>query len=58
MRTYPEDKYDLEEHPEIDRYVILDDEDIDDNNFVKCEQHYGFGYNECVKAIEILKREE
>lgn len=48
----------LKEHPTIDKYVILDDEDVDDNNFVKCDQYYGFGYNECVKAIEILNREE
>lgn len=56
-RTEEIHKY-LEEHPEIDRYVILDDENVDDDNFVKCEQYYGFGYKECVKAIEILNREE
>lgn len=38
---------------------ILEDYEIFvDDNFVKCEQYYGFGYNECVKAIEILNREE
>lgn len=48
----------LKEHPTIDKYVILDDEQVEDENFVKCDPHYGFGYNEFIKALEILNKED
>ena len=47
----------LEEHPDIQNYLILDDEDcfFDEQKpfFVKCE-HNGFNYPEYKKAIDII----
>lgn len=44
----------LEQHPDIEQFVILDDENIIgfDDNFVKCDD--GLDRNEAEKVIEIL----
>ena len=44
----------LEKHKEITNYIILDDEDVLDDNFIKCNGNYGFGIEEFYKAKEIL----
>lgn len=45
----------LDKHKEITDYVILDDENVLDDKFVKCNPHYGFGLEEFQKALAILK---
>lgn len=58
-RRLDEIKEYLENHKDIDNYVILDDEYVDDkDHFVKCDEHYGFGYNEFVKALKILNKDK
>ena len=44
----------LQEHHDIQEYVILDDEFVDDPRFVSCNANYGFGLDECQKALIIL----
>ena len=44
----------LDNHSEITQYVILDDEFVDDPRFVSCNANYGFGLDECQKALIIL----
>ncbi len=44
----------LYKHPEIKDYVILDDEDVSDSHFVKCNANYGFGIEEFFKAKTLL----
>ena len=48
----------LLKHKEIEKYVILDDENVEDNNFIKCNGNYGFGIEEFYKAKKILNEEE
>lgn len=48
----------LEKHEEIINYVILDDEDVCDDNFVKCNGNYGFGIEEFYKALKIIGGKE
>lgn len=48
----------LLKHPEIENYVILDDEEVDDDNFVQCNGYFGFGLSEFMKAKEILGEEK
>ena len=48
----------LLKHPEIKRYVILDDEYVRNVNFVQCNGNYGFGIEEFYKAKEILNGSE
>ena len=45
----------LESHKEIEKYVILDDEKVNNKNFVKCNPNYGFGIEEFYKALDILE---
>lgn len=45
----------LEKHPEIDKYVILDDDNVLDSCFVKCNANYGFGIEEFYKAKTLLE---
>ena len=52
-RTEEIKKY-LQEHHDIQEYVILDDEFVDDPHFVSCNANYGFGLDECQKALIIL----
>ena len=52
-RTEEIKKY-LQEHHDIQEYVILDDEFVDDPRFVSCNANYGFGLDECQKALIIL----
>lgn len=44
----------LEKHKEITDYVILDDENVLNSRFVKCNANYGFGLEEFQKALVIL----
>ena len=46
------------ESSEIESYVILDDEFMKINNFVRCDPIEGLGEMEAQKAIEILNRKE
>ena len=47
----------LDDHPEVKRYVIIDDMDmIDVNNFVQTNFHYGLTEVDADKAIKILKK--
>lgn len=47
----------LDDHPEVKRYVIIDDMDmIDVNNFVRTNFHYGLTEIDADKAINILKK--
>lgn len=48
----------LSKHKEIRNYIILDDEDVDDPYFVKCNINYGFGIEEFYKAKTLLGIEE
>lgn len=52
-RTEEIQKY-LQEHHDIQEYVILDDEFVADPHFVSCNANYGFGLDECQKALIIL----
>lgn len=45
----------LENHPEIENYVILDDEKVDDDHFVQCCHGHGFGIEEFYEAMNILR---
>ena len=54
MRRKDEIEQYLNDHPEIDNFVILDDEYVYDGHLVQCDPYYGFGYRECIRAIEIL----
>ena len=50
----------LLDHPTVENFVILDDEDSDikawfPNNLVKTDPQVGFTLNDCLKAAEILK---
>lgn len=44
----------LEKHEEIINYVIFDDENVFDDNFVKCNGNYGFGIEKFYKALKII----
>lgn len=44
----------LEKHKEIKNYIILDDEEVSDPRFIKCNPGYGFGIEEFNKARELF----
>lgn len=44
----------LNKHKEITNYVILDDEEVLDPRFIKCNGNYGFGLDEFYKAKKFL----
>lgn len=48
----------LDEHPDIENFIILDDEHIEgfDGHFVLCEQDCGFNYKEFIQAEELHKK--
>ena len=50
----------LNSHPEIDRYVIVDDDsdmlDEQMDNFIECDAEVGFTYEEYERAKKILER--
>lgn len=58
MSRYDEIKSYLENHKEIERYIILDDDKCDDENYVYCNPGYGFGIEEYMKAEKILKKDK
>lgn len=55
MTRYDEIKSYLKKHEDIDSYVILDDDECDDENYIYCNPGYGFGIEEYMKADKILK---
>ena len=44
----------LDNHKELTDYVILDDEEVLDSKFIKCNENYGFGLDEFYKAKALL----
>ena len=50
----------LEEHPEIEKYLIVDDEKLIgfDGHFLQCDLNVGFSEREYFKALNMLKEME
>lgn len=48
----------LDEHPEVEQYVILDDDSdmLHHQPFVKCGNHYGLTFETMKEAVEILNK--
>ncbi len=50
----------LDNHPEVESYVIFDDNDdmlkSQEDHFIKTDEKYGITHNDALKAIEILNK--